>query len=500
MEKFYITTPIFYVNDKPHLGTAFTVIIADVLARWHRLKKEKVFFLTGTDEHGEKIEKAAKSAGKSTKEFVDSVVLQFKKAWEKLDISYDKFIRTTDPKHEEAVIRFVKLLWNNGDIYKGEYIGWYCVPDETFIADSEVKDEKCPNCGRPVERIKEEAYFFRLSRYKDRLLGFYEKNPDFVIPDFRGKEVINRVKAGLNDLDITRISTTWGIGFPFDKKHTIYVWLDALTNYISALDWPGGEKFDEFWPADLHIVGKDINWFHSVVWPAFLMSAGVSIPKSILVHGWWTVSGAKMSKSLKNIVDPSELTKTYSADGIRYFLLKEKSIWEDGDFSESALASAINGELVSGLGNLVARVTTIAEKFKGDIKGNDEIDEYMYKVCGFDLSSLIKKVDDCLCKTYRTDIALKDIMSAVGCLNKYITDKEPWKLASAELGNVLYNVLEPLRIISIILRSFLPETADSIFSQIGVEPQDLEKAKMEQHFTGKVKRGKNLFRLVEISV
>lgn len=298
-KKFYLTTPIFYVNDVPHIGHSYTMIAADILARWHRMKEEDVFFLTGTDEHGEKIQTAADKRGVTPQQLVDEIVPKFKEVWKLLNISNNFFIRTTDSFHEQTVKKIIELIHKNGDIYKGEYEGWYCVPDETFWTELQLVDGKCPECGREVKKLKEETYFFKLSKYQNSLLEFYENNSDFISPDYRKNEILNRVKEGLNDLSITRKAFKWGIEFPFDKNHVIYVWVEALINYISALEYPG-KKFKKYWPPDLHLMAKEIIWFHTVIWPAMLMSAGLELPKKIFAHGWWTVEGKKISKSLGN--------------------------------------------------------------------------------------------------------------------------------------------------------------------------------------------------------
>ncbi len=488
MEKFYVTTPIYYVTMKPHIGHAYTTIIADILARWHRLKGEEVFFLTGTDEHGSKVQKAASEAGKNPQEFVDGVVEFYKQAWKALNISYDKFIRTTDDYHIAIVRKFIKKLWDTGDIFKSKYEGWYCLPDETFIPESEVQDGKCPYCGRAVQKIQEDAYFFSLSKYKDTLLRVFSEDERFVIPKSKANEMVSRLNGEVKDLDITRQSIDWGIKFPIDETQTIYVWVDALANYISALGWPDGEDFKKFWPADVHIVGKEILWFHSVIWPAMLISAGVPLPKTILAHGWWTVDGQKMSKSLGNFVDPVEIANKYSVDSLRYFLIKEMPVGEDGDFSESALVSRINGELVADLGNLLSRVLTLVDRYKGSISGEIEVDKELD----------IEKVSDML-DNYNVTGALEEVWKFIRSINKYFNDKEPWKLEGQELSKVLNNSLEALRIISILLEPFMPSTSLKIKEQLGVGEEKLDKAKFGQ-FRGKVKRGENLFTKVNAKV
>ena len=481
LPKFYVTTPIYYVNDKPHIGHAYATIVADVLARWHRLKGDDVFFLTGTDEHGEKIETAAKNAGKAPKEFVDGIVVTFKDAWRQLDISYDYFIRTSDQSHEAIVAELIKKLAASQDVYKGYYEGWYCVPDESFWTELQLVDGKCPVCEREVKRVKEETYFFRLSKYQDRLLKLYEQNPDFLSPKSIAKEIINRVKDGLKDVSITRTTVKWAVPFPLDKNHYVYVWVDALSNYITALDWPTGEKFNEFWPADVHIVGKEINWFHSVIWPAMLFSAGIAPPKMVFAHGWWTVDGKKMGKSLGNAIDPITLANKYSLDALRYTLLREMPLGDDGDFSEKTLIVRLNNELAAELGNLLTRTLTIVEKFNGEITGRPELE-----------SSLdVKKIDDLMDKM-DTFNAISEIFAFIKATNKYINDKEPWKQEADALGNVLYNLLEAIRVIGILVSPFMPGTTEKINSQLGVPKGALKDCKFGK-FTGKPKKGEYLF-------
>jgi methionyl-tRNA synthetase len=485
LQKFYITTPIYYVTDKPHLGTAYTTIVADMLARWHRLKGEEVFFLTGTDEHGEKVEAAAKKAGKQPKEFVDLIVEDYKDIWSKLDLSYDYFIRTSDKNHEELVAKFIEKIMDSGDIYKGEYAGWYCVPDETFWTELQLKDGKCPECGREVKWLKEESYFFKLSKYQEALLKFYEDNPEFLSPKWRSKEITNRVREGLKDISITRTTIKWGIPFPKDKTHTIYVWVDALCNYITALDWPGGERFKTFWPADVHLIGKEINWFHSVIWPAMLFSAGVEPPKKVFAHGWWTVDGKKMGKSLGNMVNPVEMANKYSLDAFRYALIKEMPLGDDGDFSEKGLATRLNNELAAELGNLLSRTVTLAERFTGAIKGTPELEKSL------NIGSIDKKMDD-------LDMlgAINEIFAFIKSVNKYINDKKPWNLEGEELSNSLYNLLESCRIVGILVWPFMPGTSDKMLSQLGVQRGTLADCKFGE-FKGKVKKGEHLFKKIE---
>lgn len=482
MGKFYITTPIFYVNDKPHIGHAYTVIIADVLARWHRLSGDEVFFLTGTDEHGEKIQRAAEAKGVKPNEFVDRIVKEYKAVWNKLNISYDRFIRTTDSDHKETVDKFIEKIYENGDIYKGEYEGWYCVPDETFLTDSQLINGKCPACGREVKKVKEEAYFFRLSKYKDRLLEFYGKNPGFIVPEFRMTEMKNRLKGDVRDLDITRKSISWAIPFKPDMTHSVYVWVDALVNYISALRWPNGGLFKEFWPADIHVIGKEINWFHSVIWPSLLMSAGLELPKTIMVHGWLTVEGQKMSKSLRNVVDPAQISDRYSADALRYFLIRSVKLGEDSDFSEKELISKINGELVSNIGNLLSRTVSLYRRVRGKVKGEAEIKLDTKRICRFMDDSMIHE-------------ALDAIVGSAKDMNRYIAEKEPWKLEAGELKAVLYNLLEGLRILSILIYPFMPDTALEMCRQLRVNLGTRDDLKFKE-VDYRPRPGKHLFRWV----
>ncbi len=481
--KYYITTPIYYVNDAPHIGHAYTTIMADVLARWHRLNGDNVFFLTGTDEHGEKVAEAAKKAGKNPKEFADSIVQQYSSAWKSLNISYDRFIRTTDPKHADVVSGFLSMVLANGDIYKGNYEGWYCVPDETFWTELQLRDGKCPECGREVKWLAEESYFFRLSKYRDRLLAFYSSNPDFLSPQSRANEILNRVKGGLKDLSVSRTTISWAIPFPSDSKHYVYVWVDALINYISALGWPDG-TFNEFWPADLHLVGKEINWFHSVIWPALLLSAGLEPPKKVFSHGWWTVDGRKMSKSLGNFVNPLEMAGKYSVDALRYFLVRTMPMGSDGDFSETALAAAVNGELVADLGNLIYRVLSLVEKHKVSIKGAPELESSLQ------LGSICRHME-----SLEVHGALNGIWDFVRSANRYINEKRAWELEGERLGSVLYNLLESCRIIAILVSPFMPETSAEINRQLDTNAGTLRDCVFRE-FTGTPRKGKMLFQKV----
>ncbi|MDE1860836.1 MAG: methionine--tRNA ligase [Candidatus Micrarchaeota archaeon] len=485
LAKFYITTPLYYLNGNPHIGHASATIAADVISRWHRMRGDDVFFVTGSDEHGEKNQKAAEQLKKDPQAYVDGLVETWKKAWGSLDISYDDFIRTSEKRHEAAVPDFLARLKKAGDIYKGFYEGWYCVHDETFITDTQLRDGKCPECGRAVTRVKEESYFFKLGRYQDLLLGLYAKNPSFLSPSYRADEVKNRVRGGLKDLSITRPSLVWGIPFPGDSKHTVYVWVEALLGYMTVLGWPGKGRFGEFWPADVHLVGKEINWFHTVIWPAMLMSADIPIPRKVFAHGWWTVDGKKMSKSVGNVIDPIKISKAYGVDAFRYFLIREKPLGEDGDFSEAALKARINGELVADLGNLVYRVLSLAERFDGNIEGTPELDKHLD----------IKRIDALMLEL---DLfgALNEIWAFVREANRYVNEKEPWKLQGDALGNVLYNLLEACRVISIMIGPFMPSTSAKMRSQLGVGQGYLKDCRFGK-FDGKPKKGSYLFTKIE---
>jgi len=469
---YYVTTPVYYVNDKPHIGSAYTNIAADVLARFHRIKGEKVFFLTGTDEHGEKIAKAAEEKGKGTKEFLDELIPSFKQAWETLNISNDYFIRTTDLMHKKAVTKFFKKSYDNGDIYLGEYEGNYCVPCESYYSKTQLEKEKfCPTCGKETHLMREQSYFFKLSKYEQALLGYIEST-DFILPKTRKNEIVNFIKQGLQDLSISRTSIKWGIPVPINKDHVIYVWFDALLNYITAIGYGSNSKqFKSIWPADVHLMGKEIVRFHAVIWPAMLLSAGLPLPKKVFGHGWLTVEGQKMSKSKGNVVDPITVSEKYSADAFRYFILREIPFGSDGDYSENALVQRINSELADGLGNLLNRTIVMINKyFDGKIPKAVNISNPEKELRDL----VLKKAEETgnYIDSMEFHRALASVWEIIDASNKYINDSKPWDLAKAneteKLANVLYTLTESLRITSILLYSFTPETAEKIQKQLGI--------------------------------
>ena len=470
-KKFYITTPIYYPSANFHIGHCYTTIVADAIARYKRLTGYDVFYLTGTDEHGEKIQKKANEAGVTPKEYVDKIVANAKDLWKSLDISYDKFIRTTDEEHVKCVQKIFERLYKQGDIYKGEYKGLYCTPCESFWTETQLINGKCPDCGREVHEVSEEAYFFKLSKYQDRLVKYYEENPDFIEPESRKNEMINNfIKPGLADLCVSRTSFDWGIPVTFDDKHVVYVWLDALTNYISALGYLSDDDslFKKYWPCDLHIVGKEIIRFHTIVWPIMLMALDLPLPKKVFGHGWLVIDGGKISKSLGNYKDPREYIDTYSVDAVRYFALREVPFGSDGSFSEDALINRTNGDLANILGNLVNRTIGMINKyFDGEVsnKGvSEKIDNNLIK----EAESLYIKVENYMNKL-EVPKALDSIFDLFRSLNKYIDETTPWILAKDDskkdrLATVLYNLIEGIRIGTVLLRPFIPETTEKIFS------------------------------------
>lgn len=486
---YYVTTPIYYVNDKPHIGHAYTTIAADVLARWHRLKGENVFFLTGTDEHGQKVEQAAKAKNMDVKAFVDSVAPLFKESWKLLNISYDRFIRTTDKDHANTVKTIIQRCNKQGDIYKGTYEGLYCVSCETYYTPLQSPEKKCPDCGKDVSNVKEDSYFFRLSRYRDKLLEHYKTNPLFISPPHRKKEIINRVEEGLKDLSITRTSFTWGIPFPLDPHHVTYVWFDALTNYLTGIQWPAP---NHYWPADTHLVGKEIIWFHTVIWPAMLMSAGIDLPKQVFAHGWLTVNGEKMSKSKGNFIPPEELIRKYGVDGTRYGLLRDIPFGNDGDFNEAALVKRIRAELADSLGNLLQRSLVMIHKYcDGNIPQCGKLDDDAQKLK--DMGTHLFEHMDRHVRALEFHKALETNWAFISQCNKYINDAKPWAVTQPEkLHSILYTVVESLRLIAHVILPFMPASGEKMLQQLG-QKQDPTLLSFQTTTTGKVRQAQPLF-------
>ena len=504
---YYITTPIYYPSDKLHIGHAYCTTIADTLARFHRAKGEEVFFLTGSDEHGLKIQRKAQEKGITPIEYVDAIIANFKQLWNELNISNNDFIRTSEERHHKVVQDVLTKIFEQGDIYKKNYEGLYCVPCESYWLERQLVDGKCPDCGRPVEKMQEESYFFKLSKYQDWWLQFIEENPNFIQPASRRNEMINFVKQGLEDLCITRTTFDWGIPVPFDQKHVVYVWFDALLNYLTGIKYGTDDAmFNKFWPASLHLVGKEIVRFHTIIWPIMLKAMGVELPQKVYGHGWLVIDGDKMSKSKGNVIDPLALIDEFGADAIRYFLLREIVFGNDGNFSRDALITRINSDLANDLGNLLHRTVSMIEKYHGGVVTNagvsEAVDEDLQALVKTTVANFEKDMD-----AMEINSAIKGVWALISRANKYIDETGPWILAkdeakAARLQTVMYNLAETLRVVAILVAPFIPSTSPKIYTQLGLEVSaeflltDAEFGKME---STKVQKGEPLYPRIEIA-
>jgi len=495
MKTYYITTAIDYPNTKPHIGHAYEKVLADALARWHRLKGDDVFYLTGVDEHGQKIEKAAEAAGKSPQEFVDEQVKFFIAMNKALNVSYSRFVRTTEKEHEKVCLEIFEKVKSKGLIYKGEYEGLYCVGCEAFYTEKDLEDGKCPYHKKAPDKIKTESYFFKMSEFQDRLVKHIQNNPEFIQPETRRNEILSRLKEPLRDLSISRTNFKWGIPIPGDPKHVLYVWFDALLNYLSGINYPGAE-FKKYWPANCQQIGKDIIWFHTVIWPSILLAADIPLPKTVFVHGFLTVDGMKMSKSLGNVLDPVELVEDYGADKLRYYLLRDVNPKEDGDISIPKLIERTNADLADALGNLLQRATVMTHKYcAGKIPAFDELSPRDEKLnaCIPDVQKLGELIEKCRC-----DEVLKQIFSYVHECNAYINDTQPWKAEEKRRNQILYILVEHLRIISVLIAPFIPEAAEHISKQIGQKLGQLKDVKFKKNTKGELLKAEILFKKDEM--